>query len=92
MQREVERLQTEKADPRELEKIKTNSRRIPLFGEINVMNKAMNLGFYQMLGDLPLINREVAIYRSHTPEQVVEFCRRTLRPENCSTLIYRASK
>ena len=56
------------------------------------MNKAMNLGFYQMLGDLPLINREVAIYRSHTPEQVVEFCRRTLRPENCSTLIYRASK
>ncbi len=92
LQREVERLQTEKADPRELEKIKNKFEANTLFGEINVMNKAMNLGFYQMLGDLPLINREVAIYRSHTPEQVVEFCRRTLRPENCSTLIYRASK
>ena len=92
MQREIDRLQTEKAEPQELEKIKNKFEANTLFGEINVMNKAMNLGFYQMLGDLPLINREVEIYRSHTPEQVVEFCRRTLRPENCSTLIYRARK
>ena len=45
------------------------------------MNKAMNLGFYEMLGDLPLINREVEIYRSVTAETAADFCRRTFRPE-----------
>jgi hypothetical protein len=45
-----------------------------------------------MLGDLPLINREVTIYRSQTAEQIADFSRRTFRPENRSTLIYRAKQ
>ena len=63
-----------------------------LFGELNVMNKAMNLGFYEMLGDLPLINGEVAAYRAVTTGDILAFSRRTFRPENCSTLIYKAKK
>ncbi len=63
-----------------------------LFGELNVMNKAMNLGFYEMLGDLPLINREVEIYRSVTAETAADFCRRTFRPEKSSTLTYRSAR
>ena len=55
------------------------------------MNKAMNLGFYEMLGDLSLINREVDRYRAVTDEDIRSF-RRTLRPENSSTLIYNARK
>jgi hypothetical protein len=56
------------------------------------MNKAINLGYYSMIGDLELINREVAIYRSQTIEQVAQFARRTFRNENSSTLIYRAKQ
>ena len=63
-----------------------------LFGELNVMNKAMNLGYYEMIGDLPLINREVEIYRSLTAGDVADFSARTFRKENSSTLIYRAAK
>ena len=74
----------------EMEKVKNKFEANTLFGELNVMNKAMNMGFYEMLGDLPLINREVALYRAITPEQVADFCRRTLRAEKSSTLIYRA--
>ena len=85
-------LQTEKIDEYELEKIKNKFEANTLFGELNVMNKAMNLGFYEMLGDLPLINREVTIYRSQTAEQIADFSRRTFRPENRSTLIYRAKQ
>ena len=62
------------------------------YPELNVMNKAMNLGFYEMLGDLSLINREVDRYRAVTDEDIRSFSRRTLRPENSSTLIYNARK
>ena len=56
------------------------------------MNKAMNLGFYELLGDLAFINREVDCYRAVTPDDIRSFCSRVLRPENSSTLIYRARK
>lgn len=77
--------------PYEMEKVKNKFEANTLFGEPNVMNKAMNLGFYEMLGDLPLINREVEIYRSITPDRVADFCRRTLQSHRSSTLIYRAT-
>ena len=54
------------------------------------MNKAMNLGYYEMIGDLGLINREVEIYRSLQATDVADFSKRTFRKENSSTLIYRA--
>ena len=74
----------------ELEKVKNKFEANTLFGELNVMNKAMNLGYYEMIGDLALINREVEIYRSLSADDVADFSRRTFRPENSSTLIYRA--
>jgi len=63
-----------------------------LFGELNVMNKAMNLGFYEMLGDLDLINHEVDRYRAVTDDDIRSFSSRTFRPENSSTLIYNVKK
>ena len=74
----------------ELEKVKNKFEANTLFGELNVMNKAMNMGYYEMIGDLPLINREVEIYRSLSATDVADFCSRTFHPENSSTLIYRA--
>ncbi|MBQ5393419.1 MAG: insulinase family protein, partial [Alistipes sp.] len=63
-----------------------------LFGELNVMNKAMNLCYYDFLGDVSLINREVEIYRSITAQRIRDFILRTFREEQCSTLVYRAAK
>ena len=76
----------------ECEKVKNKFEANTLFGEINVMNKAMNLGFYEMLGDIGLVNRETAIYRSIAPDEISDFCRRTFRPENSSTLLYEPCK
>ena len=89
---EIEALQTTVATAYEIEKVKNKFEANTLFGELNVMNKAMNLGFYEMLGDLSLINREVDRYRAVTDEDIRSFSRRTLRPENSSTLIYNARK
>lgn len=87
---EIDELKSGKISDYELEKVKNKFEANTLFGELNVMNKAMNLGYYQMIGDLELINREVDIYRSLMREEVADFSQRTFRKDNSSTLIYRA--
>lgn len=89
---EMEELKNGIISDYELEKVKNKFEANTLFGELNVMNKAMNLGYYQMIGDLDLINREVEIYRSLMREEVADFSQRTFRKENSSTLIYRAKQ
>ena len=56
------------------------------------MNKAMNLGYYEMLGDPGLVNREVELYRSVTAAELTDFARRTFRAARRSTLIYRSTR
>ena len=76
----------------EMQKVKNKFEANTLFGELNVMNKAMNLGFYCMAGDLELVNRETALYRAVDHDAIARFCRETFRPEQSSTLIYRAAR
>ena len=76
----------------ELEKVKNKFEANLLMGEINVMNKAMNLGFYAMTGDLELINKEADIYRSITREEVAQFATKVFTADNSSTLIYRSKR
>ncbi|MEG2612877.1 MAG: pitrilysin family protein [Alistipes sp.] len=85
-------MQSEPASEYEVEKVKNKFEANTLFGELNVMNKAMNLGYYAMLDDLPLINREVATYRSITATEVMDFSRTTFTADNSSTLIYKAKQ
>ena len=87
---EIKDLQNGNITDYELEKVKNKFEANTLFGELNVMNKAMNLGYYEMIGDLEMINREVEIYRSLDKNNVADFSLRIFRPENSSTLIYRA--
>ena len=89
---EIAQLQAAAISDYELEKVKNKFEANTLFGELNVMNKAMNLGYYSMIGDLPLINREVEIYRSLTKSQIADFSKRVFTKENSSTLIYRAKQ
>lgn len=87
---ELHRLQEERVGEYELEKVRNKFEAGVLFGELNVMNKAMNLGYYSMLGTPELINGEVEIYRSIDADEIVQGCRRIFTPERSSTLIYRA--
>ncbi len=87
---ELRDLMTGEISDYELEKVKNKFEANMLMGEINVMNKAMNLGFYAMTGDITLINREAEIYRSLSRDEVHDFARRIFVEQNSSTLIYRA--
>ena len=75
-----------------MEKVKNKFEANMLMGEINIMNKALNLCFYAMIGDITLINREAEIYRTITEEEVHDFARRIFTENNSSTLIYRATQ
>ena len=76
----------------EMEKVKNKFEANMLMGEINIMNKALNLSFYEMIGDITLINSEAEIYRSLTRQEVMSFASRCFTPNNSSTLIYRAKQ
>lgn len=76
----------------ELEKVKNKFEANMLMGEINIMNKALNLSFYAMTGDITLLNREADVYRSLTRQEIMEFSARCFAKDNSSTLIYRAKR
>lgn len=88
---EIEILKTEPASDYEMEKVKNKFEANQIFSEINVLNKAMNLAYCEMLGSADLINHEVEQHRSVTTDEVMEVTRRVCRPENSSTLLYMAS-
>jgi predicted Zn-dependent peptidase len=87
---ELGKLKSEPIGDYELEKVKNKFEAETTFGELNVMNKAMNLGFYAMLSDLPLINKEVAIYRSFSATELLSEARAMFTPMRSSTLVYKA--
>ncbi|MEG1700047.1 MAG: pitrilysin family protein [Alistipes sp.] len=89
---EIATLQTTPAADVEIEKVKNKFEANTLFGELNVMDKALNLGFYELAGDLPLVNDEVRRYRAITADEIIDFSRRTFRLENSSTLLYKAQQ
>ncbi len=88
--REIEQLKEGDVSDYEMTKVKNKFEANTLFGEINVMNKAMNMGFYKMIGDIELINREVEAYQSLTQSDIQQFANKIFTHERSNTLIYRA--
>lgn len=73
----------------ELSKVKNKAESTHVFGEMGVLNKAMNLAFAELMGDAALVNTEIDKIRAVTAESVHAEARSIFRDENCSTLYYR---
>lgn len=89
---ELERLVQEPVGDYELRKVQNKFEANITFGELNVMNKAMNLGYYKMLGDMSLLNGEIDIYRSISAEEIADYIRTHLNRNQSATLIYRSKR
>lgn len=76
----------------EMEKVKNRYESTSVFSNTNILNKAMNLAFYELLGNPGLINTEVDEYRKVTREMVKEATERYFNPLNCSTLYYKSNR
>ena len=90
--KELERIKQEPVTVDELTKVKNKSESIMVFAEMSLLDKAMNLAYYELLGDAGLLNTEIDRYLSVTAEQIQEAAQQTFVKEQCSTLYYLIDK
>ena len=74
----------------ELQKVKNQAEAGLVFGEIELLNRALSLAIGKLLGNANLVNEEPALLQAVTPTDLRAAAELVLRPENCSTLYYQA--
>jgi predicted Zn-dependent peptidase len=75
----------------EIEKVKNRFESSMVFSNTSVLNKGVNLAFYELLDKPEMINTEIEIYRQISSEMMEDAARRYLSPLRCSTLFYKSS-
>ena len=86
---ELEAMKTEAVAEEELEKVKNRYESEQIFGNINYLNVATNLAFFELIGKAEDINDEVSKYRGVTAEDILRVASETFVHENCSVLYYK---
>lgn len=88
--KELEKMKTVPVSEQELEKVKNRYESEQIFNNINYLNVATNLAFFELTGKAEDINEEVGKYRAVTAEQIQATSARCFVPENYSILYYKA--
>lgn len=83
-------LKSEMVPVDELTKVKNKIESTMVFSEMSLLDKAMNLAYFELLGDADLINRETVHYLNVTAQQIKQQAQALFTKENSSTLIYLA--
>ncbi|MBI5217607.1 MAG: insulinase family protein [Bacteroidia bacterium] len=89
---EIEKLKLGLLKKQELEKVKNKIEANIVLSEMNVMNKAMNLAYFESLGDADNINSEIKKYRKVTLKDIIKEANKIFTRQNCSTLYYYAKR
>lgn len=87
---ELNSLIEESVDEAELEKVKNRYESEQIFNNLNYLNVATNLAYFELIGKAEDINDEVSKYRAVTAERIKEAAQKTFVHENCSILYYKA--
>ncbi|MEM1327496.1 MAG: pitrilysin family protein [Bacteroidota bacterium] len=88
---ELDQLVAEGVEEQELQKVKNRVESTLVFSEMSILNKAINLAFFEVLGDVDRINQEASIYQKITTTDIQRVAKQLLRKDNCSTLRYRSN-
>ncbi len=88
--KQLEILKNEEIEDYELQKIKNNIEATMEFSKSSVLNKAMTLAYYELLGDVDLINHEQKKYNNVSKKLMKEVAKEVFRDTNCSVLYYKA--
>nr|WP_302830359.1 pitrilysin family protein [uncultured Bacteroides sp.] len=92
VRRELDALKQSPVGEQELEKVKNKFESTQIFGNINYLNVATNLAWFELTGQAEDINLEVERYRSVTAEQLHDVAQKTFREENSAVLYYQKDK
>ncbi len=88
--RELDRLLSDGVGDQELQKIKNKAESTLIFQEMGILNKAMNLAYFELLGDANRINEEAEIYQTISNTEIMIEARQRFQKTNVSVLYYRA--
>lgn len=89
---ELSALKNDFLEDYELTKVKNKLESTLLFGALSIADRAMNLAFFELLGDADLFNKEIQKYQEVSVSAVQAYAQKILVPENCSTLYYLAKE
>ncbi len=89
--KELEIIKNELVKDYELQKVKNNIESTIEFSKTSILNKAMTLGYYELLGNVDLINNEQEKYNNVTQETIKDVANDIFQKTNCSTLYYLSS-
>jgi len=89
---ELDKLKADVIPDDELTKVKNKTESTMIFSEMSLLDKAMNLAYYELLGDADKLNHETEKYLAVTPQQIKEEANKMFRKDNSSTLIYLAEE
>lgn len=76
----------------ELDKVKIQAEATLEFGEVEVMNRAMNLAFAKLSGDANLANQEDELINKVTTADIGRIAKEILTEANASVMYYKANK
>ncbi len=88
---ELQRLQDELVGEQELEKVKNKFESTQIFGNINYLNVATNLAWFELIGRAEDLLTDVDRYRAVTAQQLQRVACELFRPENGAVLYYKSS-
>jgi predicted Zn-dependent peptidase len=89
--RQLERIRMEIISDYELDKVKNKTETALRFSNVKALDKALNLAFFELLGNASLIADEAKKYAAVTPLMLKQYASRCLIDSNCSTLEYVSS-
>ncbi len=88
---ELEALKQTPVGDYELSKVKNKVESTMAFAEMAILDKAMNLAYFELLGDAAALNQEVARYTQVSATNIQQVAQQLFRKENSSTLTYIAN-
>lgn len=89
---ELELLKNDLIAENELQKLKNKIESQQAFGDAGALNKAMNLAYYELLGDANLINTEINNYNKVSAQDIQRVAKEIFTKENSAVLFYKPKK
>lgn len=86
----IDELRASQIDEQELKRLMIKIRTAKEFQEQGLLNRAMNLCIFELLGDANGINEEALIYEQITPKDILRVSKQMLKKTNCSLLKVKA--
>ena len=85
---ELKLLCSEYVDSDELQKVKNSLISSICYSEVSILHKAINLAYFEMLGNSSLINSQEEEYKHIIADDLMRIAKELFRKENCSELVY----